>query len=412
MSSLIKIFIIFLLIVFLTSKKTPLGISLLIGSIVMGFSFNFSIIMWKNLFFKTINNSTMWELTFTFLAISIFASSMKYSGVLDGLIQNMKNLVKSNNAIMALIPIIIGMLNIPGGAYISAPFVNSVADSKFNVEQKSAVNIIYRHIWYPIYPLFPALILAQELAQVSLKRLLFLGIPSSIVGLIVSWWVCFGKINPLEKEDYSNVDSGKVSINYITNLFLLSSSLLVIILLVGIFEVNIIAAIIIGTILLIPRFNWQNVSRLIQIKNIITSITWQILLVPAGIYSFRASIEISGIIEYLLYLLNSHDLSAVVLSFILSIIIAFITGYHLTAVGIIIPMFLPLISPESHEVVTFIIFMGTLFGYWISPIHTCMVLSNDYFKANYLNTLKIFIVPASASLLTAIITSLLVGYLI
>ncbi|MFZ7101034.1 MAG: DUF401 family protein [Peptococcaceae bacterium] len=403
MTILFKILIVFFLILWLTSKKLALGFSLFIGSVVLGILFKFKYQVWKELF-KTFVDYSMWELTITFLVIGIFAVVMNSSGLLDKIIDQFYKITNNVHIIAAFIPFIIGMVNIPGGAFISAPFIDKVAQAGLTKEEKSTINILFRHLWYPIYPIFPALILVQELTAISMNKIILLGLPSVVISLISSWIICFGIRsisiqNPLKK--IKNIKNAK----NITEFFLLLLPLFSMIFLVVFFKVNTIISIIAAILLVLLIFGGDSIC----FNDLINGINWKVLLIPIGIYSFRQAINLSGVINDLVGVFNDTDFTPIIPALFFAIIVAFITGYHLTSVGLTVPLFMPLMTQQNYDVAVFIMFMGALFGYWISPIHSCVVLSNEYFGTTYLNTFKKFIFPAVISLIVAIFTSFIVS---
>ena len=64
----------------------------------------------------------------TLLAVSmvtILSGLMKEYGILDKIVESMAAIIKNKKIILMIVPALIGMLIVPGGALLSAPFINN-----------------------------------------------------------------------------------------------------------------------------------------------------------------------------------------------------------------------------------------------------------------------------------------------
>jgi hypothetical protein len=83
---------------------------------------------------------------------------------------------------LAVLPALIGLLPMPGGALFSAPMVASAAGGgRTPAELLSAINYWYRHIWEYWFPLYPGVILAMTLTGSSLPAFVAFQLPMSVV---------------------------------------------------------------------------------------------------------------------------------------------------------------------------------------------------------------------------------------
>jgi len=79
-------------------------------------------------------------------------------------------------------PLVMGMLPSLGGAYLSAPMVDS-ATKNLNMakEEKAFINYWYRHPWELILPLYPGVVLASAVSGVHLRELIILNLPAAMI---------------------------------------------------------------------------------------------------------------------------------------------------------------------------------------------------------------------------------------
>ncbi len=79
-------------------------------------------------------------------------------------------------------PLIIGMLPSLGGAYLSAPMVDSATKNlNMSKEEKAFINYWYRHPWELILPLYPGIVLASAVSDVPLRKLILLNLPVAVI---------------------------------------------------------------------------------------------------------------------------------------------------------------------------------------------------------------------------------------
>ena len=107
--------------------------------------------------------------TLTLLAliafINFFGALLKQTEKLPRLMAALQSLFRDARIALMGMPVLIGMLPMPGGALLSAPMVEEVARSsprEVSPEDKSLVNYLGRHVWEYFLPVYPSVILARE----------------------------------------------------------------------------------------------------------------------------------------------------------------------------------------------------------------------------------------------------------
>ena len=78
---------------------------------------------------------------------------MQETGAITKLIDSLRTFF-SKGGTLAVIPAVYGLMPVPGGALFSAPLIDKEGDKyKLKNNQKNFLNIWFRHIWFPIYPI-------------------------------------------------------------------------------------------------------------------------------------------------------------------------------------------------------------------------------------------------------------------
>ncbi|HVP36393.1 MAG TPA: DUF401 family protein, partial [Terriglobales bacterium] len=126
MIPILKILAVFAFLVILIKKKVQVGYTLLLGAIFLGILFSLPI---PDLIKNTLIACVEWDtlhLLFIVILVTIFGGVLRYTQSLRDITDSLENLVKDTRTIMALLPALIGILPMPGGAMMSAPMIEEV----------------------------------------------------------------------------------------------------------------------------------------------------------------------------------------------------------------------------------------------------------------------------------------------
>ncbi|MCX6558786.1 MAG: DUF401 family protein, partial [Candidatus Aminicenantes bacterium] len=117
------------------------------------------------------------------------------------------------------------------------------------------------------------------------------------------------------------------------------------------------------------------------------------LLVIAAVIVFQRLIEVSAAFD----VLKNMDISlgmVVLFIFLVSFTVGFLTGINTAYIAIAFPVLLPLIQhmPNYFYLALYIYVIGYA-GILVSPLHLCLVLTNEYFEAPLLEVYRYMAVP-------------------
>jgi integral membrane protein (TIGR00529 family) len=390
--TLIGVLIAFILVIYLIRKKLNFGLSLIIGSIILAIfslettSINDIINRIIEVTIFSIEENKFYtetiELSILMILIYILAKTMQETKAIEKLINSLRTFF-SKGGILAIIPAIYGLMPVPGGALFSAPMIDdegSLYTLKNN--QKNFLNVWFRHIWFSIFPISSAMILicSSEFSNIDIYLLIFVNLPTFFASIIVGNFYLKKFIghnyqrNKIKNKDFSGL------IYLLPPIFpIIFYSFLQIINFPQIrsFLIGIIVSIIILYFILKIPYN-------IYLRTIKNSINLKLALAIFGIIIFRALFELSGASNNIAFILMKIPFPTIFLIFIIPIILGMLTGYNLGAVALSYPLLEPLFQSTGINIIgiTSIIFIGSLVGYLISPIHLCNVLSSEYLKTD------------------------------
>ena len=110
-------------------------------------------------FWDTISDPTVFLLALIVGLIPIIGNVLLTSGQIDSLVSNMRI---GKKKFLLFFPALVGMLPMPGGALLSAPFVEKGGKDIDN-SAKAGINVWFRHTLYLVYPLSPGLIVSAQI---------------------------------------------------------------------------------------------------------------------------------------------------------------------------------------------------------------------------------------------------------
>ncbi|MBM7623351.1 DUF401 family protein [Sporohalobacter salinus] len=367
MLSIAGVLIAFSLIIWLLSKKVNLGHAMFLGSIIVAITSKLSIQKTIKVFIRGISSEETLELIIIVTLIGVLAQLMEKTDLLTEMIESY-SYIFNQKLIAVFIPSVIGALPIPGGAIMSAPLVKSIGDDMgLNDRKKMAINFLYRHIWGFVFPMIPGLILAAQLTSVNVFTLIKLQFPISVVMGLVGYYSLF-KDNKFEKQK----KEPKSIIRICYQLFITTLPLLVTFTVPLLFDVSLIIGLVIGSLTVIGlkynKFRW---SLLLE------SFDYKLTISVVGIMVFKEFINSGPDLKLLTDLLLGLGMPTIALVTIIPALVGYVTGSITAGVGISFPLLLPVIN--QGPILIMIMYSAVFFGYFVSPVHFCLILTNDYF---------------------------------
>jgi|GEM_PF-262537 len=338
------------------------------------------------------------ELALLTTLIYILAKLMQETGGIKRLIDSLR-MFFSKGGILGVIPAVYGFMPIPGGALLSAPMIDAEGD-KYGLDknQKNFLNMWFRHIWEPIFPVFPALILicSAEFANINIFALSLVDMPVFIAAIIIG----FVFLKKFIKK--TTVQQIKTTKNYNGLLFILPPILpLFVYIVLQFFGFSQTLSFLIGVFFSIILLYFLTKISIKEYWCIIKrSFTWRFIAAIFGIMIFREMFEATQANKIIANLIVGTSAPTIAIIIIIPFLLGLLIGYNLGAIALSYSLVQPFFMAAgiSNLGLVSLVFISTLSGYLISPIHFCNVLSSDYLKTDPTRIYKWFI-PASISLL-------------
>lgn len=373
MYQLFSVIISFLLIPIFIKRKIRLSYTLLIIAALLGVISGIGLVAIKDSITNLVMDNSSLETIVTVFMVSILGGLMKHYGILDLIVSTMVSVIRNKKIILMTIPALMGLLVVPGGAMLSAPFVNKIGeDLDIPPSRRAAINLIFRHIAMFILPYStPILLVLASIPQIDYPRLILYNLIFVIIIIVSGYNILLKDIKNIKVEKTSSKENFWENI---LNLLIYLSPIYIAVVLNGVigwpFYVTLIAS-----ILIVYLLSDKKEFLLITYK----SISWEILLSIIGVLIIKNMIL--NMDELLLFFNNIFDtnssfLSIFVVFFISSIFFSFITGNNMGALAIVLPMLYQLnVNEGILYIYAYSIYVSSFIGYFFSPLHLCQVFT-------------------------------------
>ena len=345
-------------------------------------------------------------LLFVIYQVITLSSQMSESGVMKDLVDYIKKRVSRRTG-LALIPAVIGLLPMPGGAIFSAPLVDDFDEDKsIDPHLKTKINYWFRHIWEYWWPLYPGVILAIDITGLPVLSLMVLQLPLSIFSLTAGFFFLLKKIPQSSKQKHHAEvkNDGNIAILIMPVLIIITLYGIIHFSLPGIVQISKYLPMIIGICIAQAYLQFTrplSLQKIIAI--IITRKTFMLVVLVSLIRIYGAFIEtqLPGgelLMDRVRNELMVFGIPGILIVMLIPFISGISTGIALGFVGASFPVVMAILgtAPALSDLLstTVLAYASGYMGMMLSPIHVCFVVTNQYFRTSLLHNLIGLIRPA------------------
>ena len=415
--STIKLFAIFALVLILNRFRLHLGLSLLIGSITLALWTDLGPGGWLNAALSSAANFQTIGLASIVGLILVMSRLMERSGHMTRLVESFSLLSRDARVVGAVMPALIGLLPMPGGALFSAPMVDvSLHDHPINAEQKTIINYWFRHVWEYWWPLYPGVVLAMALLDVSPWRYMSMMAPMTIFSILAGILFILRPIGTTKLPGKGGLSWSGIG-RFLWEMMPILVVIFIMLLLAGLakglhllgipMELTGASSILpglMGATLWVCVVNHIPLSRLrgaVLDKGILP-----FLLLVISIMVFKGVMTESHTIGQIRDELMANEIPVLLIIMIIPFVSGLITGIAIGFVGtsfpLVIPLFQALPAYDSMALAAVAYTFGYM-GMMLSPVHLCLLVSKDYYKAGLLKSYRHLVLPTLTVLAATII---------
>jgi len=305
--------------------------------------------------------------------IMMIENIMRKTGMIAQIAQHLKQLLGSNRIASTVVPAVIGLLPSPGGARFSCPMLDEMVADNGDGKTKAFVNFWFRHVWMDGFILYPGIILAAELMQVSVLtfflHLLVFIVVTAVMGMFLGTF-------HIKKERIARSESlGK---SFIICLKALSPVLITILLYVFLLKYTsesliISVAAVAGGLVIYNKYDLEKIR-----NTIAESFQPKFVIIIVGVMVFKEMLLGSKLLEGFAAWMEASSIPKETLYLLLPAFAGAATGITVGAVSLVFPILLTLGLGDNvwYGVMAF---AAMSVGQMVTPMHLCMVITTDYF---------------------------------
>ena len=321
------------------------------------------------------------RLAIIIVMVLFIADVLKARKMYDKLISSLNSMVRDRRIVALVAPAIVGFLPMPGGALVSAPLVD-VSTAKMNLkpEFRTFLNFWFRHIWEYVWPVYAGLLIFHEYSKIPLKTIIFYQLPFTmlyiITGLIVVF-LYFKKHNILRDTPRETASFRQTSADFFEGVW----PIFLVILLFFILSIplHISLTLVALVVIIVKRVTPKEIIRIFFSKAIIST-----LILIGIVMVFQNIIQVSDAFGVLRTMIVPKGM-IVLFCFLVAFSMGFLTGVNTSFIILSYPILEPMLQTlpgiDSFYMSIYIYVIGFA-GILASPVHLCLVLTNEYFKSS------------------------------
>ena len=350
---------------------------------------------------RVIYSTATWDLVTIMFLIAVFVMLYRETGFVDQLSKELAALLQKPCIVSMLVPAVLGLLPVPGGALMSAPVVDKMGEYiGLSRARRAFVNVWFRHVIFIVYPLSTVLVMTAVMTGNSIWDIVLIQIPVALAMIVVGYFIGFPR-----KKQYS----GSAPIAGKRDNKALAKTMLPILVTI---TIAVSTSWILDYRLPIP------VGRLSMIVGVLTGIILLASTARLSLNRFTKVLISREPVELALIGFTAMYMRSVFESIDLSCVTAYLSTANTWVLLVSVPMFFSLaVGIVSSGVALSIsilgaivelnvknaslIYLSAFMGYLGSPLHLCYIYTVKYMKTTLIEGYK-YLVPAIA--LTMLIT--------
>ncbi len=384
MIEIIGLLVAFIGIFVLRIKNIDFYIAITLAALIIGLTSGAPIRILFDVLIQTLSAYNTWNLVSAVALISVLGYALNETGLMVNFIEGLSNILPGN-ILLATIPALFGFLSMPGGALMSAPFIEPEANKLgLRPEHKTYYNVWFRHLLYWVNPITSSTLMAVSLSGIPINTWLRVQFPLFLVMIAIGFIASRGFIATPKKNG---------GLKGLTMEALKGGIPILVTVALTLYGAPIWASLAAGTLLamLLGRIKPYKAVEIVR-----NGIRWDLVLAIISMLYLRDMINSSGSVVKLFEVVIASGIPVMAIAIVIPLFIGAISGSPAMGVGISFPILLPLFG-EANIHLTSIVFLGITCTYITSPLHLCLVLTNNYFKSD-LNKVLRYLTPSCLAL--------------
>ncbi len=376
-----------LLILILIRLRVNVSVAIFVGAFVLGI-----LTIGSETFDRLFLVVTKYQ-TIRLLVIVISAFTLGFSMQELGLLRRLSTAISDivGKLSLAILPAIVGFLPMPGGALVSAIMLTDLV-KRYKVESEEAtfVNYWFRHLWVPVWPLYPSFIIGAMVVEVSYLKIIEACYPVTI-GMILAGIIFL--------RNYT-LKLGEFRLETLKDLTSALYPLILVVILAIILRVDLAITLPIAVLLLYihKRPSMAKVKRILR-----RTLDLKIVLLIFAVMFYKDLIAYTHSAQIFFNHLKELNFPTPIASFLLAFVVGFAVGIEISYSAIALPLLTAFTGLGSNLIPKnlMLVFGAGLLGVMMSPLHLCLILTSEYYSAD-LGRVYRCLIPAGIVLMSVV----------
>lgn len=374
----------FVLILYLVNRKVHLAYAMLASSLALLITSPLGVVGGAEVAWRSAVARETLEFVLTISLVGVLARLMQEFGLLPAMVDALVGLLRSTRAALVAVPGLVGLLPVMGGAVISAPLVDRLSDRlEYGPEHRAAINLVFRHCWFFVYPFGSSLILLSGLSGIPVGQIAAYQWPITVAAAVSGYLLLLrgGRAEPPPEKAWNPWRELRV--------FMISGGPLLLSLALALaLAAPLYLAIMAGIVLalLLSRGHPQ-----CSLSTVWRGVDRKLAAAMIGVMVFRGLIQGGGVIEKLIMSVSGNGLHPAVFFALVPLAVGLVSASQTTSVAICYPLLMPLLRPGDPVVpYTSLLFAATFISYFGSPLHMCQILTLEHFRCRALGVYRMY----------------------
>lgn len=373
-----------LLIIIMLRKHIPIGPCMLAGGLLIWAVKAPSLHYLTQAGVETMTMSRTYDILLALYFVMCLEIELRTSGALAGMVHALQRIFSSTKVTLAVMPAFLGLLPSLGGARFSAPIVEEASrDLDITQEHKAAINFWFRHIFEFSSPIIPGMIMACNIAGVAYSDFIMHLCWLTALAFAAGWLVL---IRPISDDTVKAAAAAPAEHEQnMQDLWLALSPVVLTFILVVFFDLNasLGMGIVTAGLFLVLRFT----KRFVSLQEVVVgALDIKMFLNVLCILYFIQILTVTNVLNEIVVAFQNSPLPVPVIIACVTFIIGVLTGMSQGHVAIVMPIVAAMDTGNLNLAGVAMAF--GVAGQMLTPTHMCLVITVDYFKANFFKTLK------------------------
>ena len=352
-------------------KKAPLGPLLCLTGLIMAVIGGLSAGVMLDSLKRVFTTFSTLQTLIVVIEIGVLGSILKKYGILERIVHALEQLLPSKKALIMILPGIMGMLPVPGGAFLSAPFVDSIGtELGISGERKAVINLYFRHFAMFILPYNTTILtIGSVLDSINIYSLIGLNL-GFVVFLLGGAWFFYIRTVPDSRSPRQG-SRGQALLDVLKYLSPIYMAM-VFNVVFGLQMYQAVFLCILLTFFLIGKDKSE------YLKSAAQGFALDTVLMLVGVYFMQNVVKnldvvMSGVGGMLV---GDSILSFMLIVPLVGLAFGLTTGISMVPLGILLPFIAGMsLPPMTMTVYAFYILVWSFLGYYFSPFHLCQLLT-------------------------------------